>query len=396
VSTRAASAVAWTLFGVSAVLGFAGTGMSIAVDGVEGWHFVANDGLAITIFLVSGVVGALVASRLPGNPIGWIFVGLVVCLGLSGAADGYVELSVDRGRLGGLVPWAAWYSADVFLAFFATLLLALLLFPDGRPPSRRWRVVLWAGGAGFLLLAISVLFQPGKLDDYPLFENPAGTDNPVVAWVGLPGLPLFLGALVASAASLVVRFRRARGVERQQLTLLMAAGILATCAFVASWFVQTLVSEDLGIAVVLVGVLAIPVAIGVAMLRYRLYEIDRVISRTLVYGALTVILGAAYAGLVLAGQAVFSSVAGGGDLAIAVSTLVVAALFLPLRARVQRLVDRRFYRRRYDAQRTLESFGARLREQVALDVLAADLRAVVDETVQPAHASLWRRSEVTR
>jgi hypothetical protein len=135
----------------------------------------------------------------------------------------------------------------------------------------------------------------------------------------------------------------------------------------------------------------VPVSIGVAVLRYRLYDIDRVISKTLVYGALTVVLGAAYAGLVLAGQALFSSFAGGSDLAIAVSTLVVAALFLPVRSRVQRLVDRRFYRRRYDAQRTLEAFGARLREQVELDGLRTDLERVVHETMQPVHVALWLR-----
>ena len=181
-------------------------------------------------------------------------------------------------------------------------------------------------------------------------------------------------ALVGAVVSVVVRFRRARGVERQQLTVLASPPVRpASRRFVVSGLVGGSARQDLGIAITWLGILAIPVAIGVAMLRYRLYEIDRVISRTLVYGALTVILGAAYVGLVLAGQAVFSSFAGGSNLAIAVSTLVVAALFLPLRSRVQRVVDRRFYRRRYDAQRTLESFGARLREQVELDALRADL-----------------------
>ncbi len=197
-----------------------------------------------------------------------------------------------------------------------------------------------------------------------------------------------------AAASLVVRFRRSRGVEKQQLTVLVAAGVFATAMFLVSWVVEGVSgSQDLGVAITLLGILAIPVAIGVAMLRYRLYEVDRVISRTLVYGALTLILGSAYGGLVLAGQAVFSSFAGGSDLAIAGSTLVVAALFLPLRARVQRVVDRRFYRRRYDAQRTLEAFGSRLRREVELETLAGDLRGVVVDTVQPTHVFLWLRSE---
>jgi hypothetical protein len=182
-------------------------------------------------------------------------------------------------------------------------------------------------------------------------------------------------------------------VERQQLTLLVAAGVVVAMALIVGGPIGALMgSEDLGIAIILLGMLSVPVAIGVAMLRYRLYEVDRVISRTLVYGGLTLILGAAYSVLVVAGQAIFSSFAGGSNLAIAASTLVVAALFLPLRVRLQRVVDRRFYRRRYDAQRTLERFGARLREEIDLELLTADLRGVVDETMQPAHVSLWLRS----
>jgi hypothetical protein len=393
VSRRTATVVAWTLVAASAVLGFAGTGLKLAVNGFEGWHFVVNDGIPITIFLVSAVVGALIASRLPSNPIGWIFLGLVVALGLAGATDGYVLLALDRGELDGLVPWAAVYAADVFLALFATLLYTLLLFPNGRLLTRRWRFVFWSATAGVLLLGASVVTDPGKLDDYPEITNPAGIDNVVLTGLAPPGFFLFLGSLVAAAVSIVLRFRRSRGIERQQLTLFVAAGVLATIAFIVSPAAEDFSgSVDVGIAITLLGVLALPVATGVAMLRYRLYEVDRVISRTLVYAALTLILGVAYAGLVLVGQALFSSFAGGSDLAIAGSTLVVAALFLPLRSRVQRVVDRRFYRRRYDAQRTLDAFGARLRDQVELERLRGDLEGVVADTMQPAHVSVWLRS----
>ena len=171
-SRPTAAVVAWSLVAISAVLGFAGTGMAVSVEGVDGWHFVANDGLAIAIFLVSAVVGGLVASRLPSNPIGWIFVGLVVSLGLAGGADGYVVLSLDDDRLGGVVPWAAWYSSNAFLAFFAMLVLTLLLFPNGRLLTRRWRVVLWTVTAGLLLVGASGPTEPGTLDDYPRLDEP--------------------------------------------------------------------------------------------------------------------------------------------------------------------------------------------------------------------------------
>jgi hypothetical protein len=396
VSRRTASAVAWTLVAVSTAAGLTGSGMMLAFEYDSVGELLATEGLAALVFFVLAVVGALIASRLPANPIGWVLLGTVTAVGLSGAADGYVALSLDRGREGGLVPWAAEYSDDVFVAFFAMVFFSLLLFPDGRLLTRRWRIVLWAGTAGLGLCTLGVVLLPGQIENHPELTNPAGIDKAVAEWLFLCGFTLFAVALVAAGMSIVLRFRRARGIERQQLTVLLAAGVGGVSAFIVGVLVTLAGWEELGIAATMLGVLTIPVAIAVAMLRYRLYEIDRLISRSLTYGLVTAILVAAYVGLVLAGQALFSSFAGGSDLAIAGSTLVVAALFLPLRSRVQRVVDRRFYRRRYDAQRTLDAFAARLREQVELDGLRADLQGVVGETMQPAHTTVWLRRKGTQ
>jgi hypothetical protein len=390
-STHSSRLVPWALFGFSVVLGFTGLGLKASATSILTWHFAANDLIAMMIFFVSGFVGALVASRLPSNPIGWIFTGFVVLLGISSLAGGYATLSIHDGHLRGVVPWAAAYDSDVFVVFLGVLLFTLLLFPDGKLPTRRWRVPVWTGSIAIALITTGVLFEDAKLNDYPQIRNPMAIHSPVFGWIFVPGFMLFIASLVAAAASIVVRFRRAQGVERQQLTVLMASATLAAVGFVFSAAGQHVISQDLGTAITLSSILAVPVGIGIAMLRYRLYEIDRIISRTLVYAALTVILGAAYAGLVLAGQALFSSFAGGSNFAIAASTLVVAALFLPLRSRLQRFVDRRFYRRRYDAQRTLETFGARLRQEIELESLTDDLRRVIGETMQPSHVSVWLR-----
>ena len=232
---------------------------------------------------------------------------------------------------------------------------------------------------------------PGELEP-PLdeFENPlAVTDSDLYFVLFVPIIPACLLSIAVAAVRALRRFRRSRGLERQQFKWLAAsAGFLLSVLPFGAAFNWT---EAAGLMMT-IALIALPISVGIAVLRYRLYEIDRIVSRTLVYGSLTLILGAAYAGLVLGGQALFSSFAGGSNLAIAGSTLVVAALFLPLRGRVQQFVDRRFYRRRYDARRTLEAFGARLREEVDLELLAADLRGVVEETMQPRQVSLWLRS----
>jgi hypothetical protein len=268
----------------------------------------------------------------------------------------------------------------------------LLLFPDGRLLSARWRWAAWCAGVGIAGNVLVEGLRPGPIADYPEITNPYGVEGGAIDLLEGVFLLTVLVAIAASSVSLILRFRRARGEERQQIKWLAFAGAVAAVTIPVSVAVYELVGERVANIAIMLSVLGLPAATGVAILRYRLYEIDRLISRTLVYAALTVLLGAAYAGLVLGGQAVFSSFAGGSDLAIAVSTLVVAALFLPLRSRVQRVVDRRFYRRRYDAARTLERFGARLREQVELDELRADLQGVVSETMQPAHATVWLRS----
>jgi hypothetical protein len=241
--------------------------------------------------------------------------------------------------------------------------------------------------------------RAGPFDDWKKegIRNPLGIASldPITGVLYQLAVLLSFALLLSSLASVVVRFRRSTGIERLQLrwiaSAVAATGLIWIVMAIASLTLRGGRVVDYAWGAAILSISFIPVGIGIAVMRYRLYEIDRVISRTLVYAGLTLVLGAAYVGLVLAGQAVFSAFAGGSNLAIAVSTLVVAALFLPVRSRVQRFVDRRFYRRRYDAQHALEGFGARLREQIDLGTLEHDLRGVVTETMQPDQISVWLR-----
>lgn len=349
------------------------------------------------VALLYGAVGYLISRRRPDNAIGWIFLASAPLFALLGVLYAYADLSRYGDEGWPIEVWVAWFANWVFfLPVFVAPLLVAQLFPDGRPVSPRWRWLLWATVAAVLVQVTSGALRAAPLDPYPDVANPAGLTGAVgrlleTIWsVGDSVAPPFFA--LAAVASLVVRFRRSRGVERQQLKWLAFAGVVFVAAFAIAGLTQPSVVSDVFFVLAILALAFIPVAVGIAILRYRLYEIDRVISRTVVYATVTIVLGAAYAGLVLASQALFSSFAGGSDLAIAISTLVVAALFLPVRTRVQRFVDRRFYRRRYDAQQTLEAFGVRLRDQIELDALARDLRGVVGETMQPVHASLWLRT----
>ncbi len=361
-----------------------------------GWQGAGNTNTAsnvalIVAFLAFATMGAVVGARVPSNPIGWLFLAIALLAALGVAAE-YYAFQAEVQRPGSLplalpVTWAyawLWYPTVILLLFVP------LLYPTGRVPGPRWRALLPAEIAFATVVTALYMFDPGPLDDdkrlprNPVGIRPLGTAvdhlSPVLA---LSAIAFILLGIV----SLVIRFRRSRDVERQQIKIMGFAAAFVLIGIVAS----TVSPWSAGDVLFAVTILLFPTAVGIAMLRYRLYDVDRVINKTLVYGALTVLLAGAYAGLVLASQALFSSVAGGSNLAIAISTLVVAAMFMPLRRRIQRFVDRRFYRGRYDAVRTLERFTARLREQVDLDAVQSDLLAVVRETMQPERASLWLR-----
>jgi hypothetical protein len=356
---------------------------------------VASGGVLVGVlqsltFCAFAVSGAVMAARRPRNPVGWLFSAAGLFLGLLSLSSGLYWHGYfgdpSPPRSGELLLWIqAWAWIPAVLPLF---ILIPLLFPTGRPPTPRWRFVGWAVAAGGTLLLVGSAFAPGSLENFPWAQNPLGIEG--FPGETLAGISFFIcaAAALAAIASLVVRYRRSRGVERQQLKWVTAAGALLVVSFAAGGLLTDSVSEQAGWAALVVGLSVVAAAVAIALLRYRLYDLDVVVNRALVYGVLTVTLAGSYLGLVLLLQVVLSP---SSDLAVAGSTLAVAALFRPARSRIQRAVDRRFYRRRYDAAHTLERFGARLRDEVDLDSLGGELRGVVAETMQPAHVSLWVR-----
>jgi hypothetical protein len=387
--------LAWAISAATAALAIATSVLAFVNDGTRLPESEANPDvsflseLVFSVFFVTfAALGALLASRRPRNPISWILCLSPFALGISGLALGwYIHAFYTDPDVQPPPVSLIWLANWVWAPGFGLLITALLLlFPDGRLPSRRW----WPAGAlvGGVVGALSLgyAFEPGAMEDFPQLDNPLGLGGGLgEAMAFLQDLVPLLGlAALASVAALVSRFRRSRGVERQQLKWMAAAAGLAVTAF----FLNAVLDQVFGVNsffMLPLALLAIPAAATTAILRYRLYDLGRIVNRTLVYGALTLTLAAIYLGLVLlVGLAV-----GQSDLAIAASTLAIAALFRPARARIQAIVDRRFYRRRYDAAETLAAFSGRLRHEVDVDAVGAELRAAVSETVQPAHLTLW-------
>jgi hypothetical protein len=373
--------LAWSLAGacVALVLGSLALLLAVSHTGEVSQYYYEDAAVALAFALL----GAVVAAHRPENPIGWLFL----AIGLSGAvgvvSNEYVHytLATAPGALPG-GPVVAWLSLWTWWPAYGLVPLVLLVFPDGRLPSPRWRWAAWLAGAGVMLLTLGIAATTlGDPVRFALSEEEPG---------GLAGLVLAVSvgaaavSFQAGLASLALRWRRAWGIERDQLKwVAFAAGL----ALVANIVLQILQLPGLGLA----GVVLVPVGAAVAILRYRLYDIDRLISRTVAYGLLTALLGLVY----VAGVFVFGRLLnpGGEDstLAVAASTLAVAGLFQPARHRIQTVVDRRFNRRKYDAAKTVEDFSARLRNEIDLDTLSAELLAVVNQTMQPTGVSLWLR-----
>jgi len=400
---RAAAWLAWSLVGLSVALLVGGIALSRAASSTTpelpygGEIDLVDAVIKLATLLAFSVVGAIIASRHPRNAIGWLFSGVGVTTGLNSFAWGYAGYWLESGSgTRSLGETAAWFSSWswILLVFVPTSFL-LLLFPDGRLPSPRWRPVAWCSGLGIAGFVVGLALEVGPLGDFPQIANPYGVDSPILGVVGVGGALLGGASMVASAISLIVRMRRVGSEQRQQIKWLAYGSAVVVGTIFASGFVS-IWSGPVSIAIISIALLGLPVFTGIAILRYRLYDIDLLINRTLVYGSLTVTLALLYFGGVTLTQAALGALTGQERLpqfTVVASTLVIAALFNPLRRRIQSFIDRRFYRKKYDAAKTLDAFSARLRDETDLLTLSDDLVGVVRETMQPGHVSLWLRPD---
>jgi hypothetical protein len=400
-STRAVSWLAWSLVALSVALLLGGIALSqVASSTVPDLSFggETKDGSVVAnlvTLLPFSVMGAIIASRHPSNTIGWLFCSVSVTIGLNSFAGDYTEFWLASGfGVSSLGETAAWFSSWlwILLVYVPTSFL-LLLFPNGRLPSPRWRPVAWAAALGTAGAVVGYALEAGPLVDFPQIANPYGVDHPVVGMVGVAGNIVAASAMLASAVSLIGRLRSAGRVERQQIKWLAYGGaVVVGGIFVGALFIPW--SVPVSILIMSVSMLGLPVFTGIAIVRYHLYDIDLLINRTLVYGTLTATLLTLYFGAVVLLQRIFVALTGQqSTLVVVASTLLIAALFNPLRWRIQSFIDRRFYRSKYDARKILEAFSTRLRDETDLEVLNDGLVGVVRETMQPAHVSLWQRRE---
>jgi hypothetical protein len=401
-STRGAAWVAWSVCALSLTL----TALSLLILSLNLSHPktpIFGSWLDGALSALSyAPVGALIASRHPANPVGWLLCLYGLVISVSGFSAQYATYAL-LAQLDSLPAGEAmaWITSWILPIINGLTVFYILLFPTGRLPGRRWRWLAWLTVAFVVVGVILAAFSPGALLGMlgPI-RNPLGIEGftNVYKAVLFTMAPLLT---VAAALAVFMRLRRATGVERQQIKWFTYAAAASVTATILAYIIPGVIDtptwfERLGYSLNIVTIPAIPVAIGIAILRYRLYDIDLIINRTLVYGSLTATLAVVYFGGVATTQAIFGALTGQEQqpqLAVVISTLAIAALFIPLRRRIQSFIDRSFYRRKYDARKTLEAFSVKLRDETDLEALRGDLVGVVTETMQPAHVSLWLRPE---
>jgi hypothetical protein len=395
--------VQWAVALFVAICAMYAVGIVFDVLNADGWAGMVAPLLFHALTISFPLVGVLIARRQPRNPITWILLGIGVAWGLAAATEGYRDYALVT-RAGELPAGDVVDALSTWLwvpGIVPTATLLLLLFPDGRLPSPRWRWVVWLSVLAMIAVSVAIVFGPTTLadDGFPKLDNPLRI---TALHQVLEAMQILLVAIpvcmIASAAALVVRYRRSRGVERLQLKWLSTAAAVVAAVYALALVVSldeswSKADTPSWVAVIqnvaLASFALIPIAIGIAILRYRLYDIDRLISRTIAYSLLTAVLVGVYAAIVVG----IGAATGRSDnpVVIAGATLLVAALFGPARRRIQGLIDRRLYRRRYDAELVLASFAARLRDQLDIEALAGELRSATTHAVQPESVGLWIR-----
>jgi hypothetical protein len=386
--------VAWSLGGLAVAISALGTVFAV-LEGPTAFHPFTTGGLAWGFSFA--IVGGLVAARAPRNAMGWLFLVIALSQATTNATGSYVYAALANGWSVPGLRVAAWLSMWTWAPGFVTFVtLVPLLFPTGRPPSARWRPVVWLS---FFAMASTVGIQAVATSSDPIYlvSNPAFEPVGLVAATMNAAMTTIVVASLASLAGMTQRFRRSRGTERQQLKWFLWAAVVAVTAMLALG-----VAADVDAAGPLLKLFAIPlalilpVAIGMSVIRYRLYEIDRIVRRTVTYALVTAIAFGVYAAVVVGAQALLAPVTSGSDLAVAASTLAAAGAFGPVLRRVRSAMDRRFDRSHHDAVATVEHFGQRLRDEVDLDELVAQTTAVARETLRPGSAGVWLSEEGAR
>jgi Na+-transporting NADH:ubiquinone oxidoreductase subunit NqrE len=372
--------------------------LNLSYSGAHSYDYWLQNAVQVVSF---SIIGAIIASRLPGNPVGWLFCAAGCTIAVAYLSAEYAIYTLlarpDSLPIGEALAWLAFW---VWIPSIGCIVLSLLLFPDGDLPSSRWRWLAWLTVLVTIAGAVWVALSPGMIGNLGFIRNPLGIEGLPRGYKPVQTIMSAL-LLVAAVSTLGLRLLRTRGIERQQIKW---PAFVAVVAAVGSVLYDTAISEAIGLrwlewagyVVVVAALVCFPISFGIAIVRYRLHEIDTLINRTLVYGSLTVFLAIVYFGGVTATEAIFRTITGQErqpQLAVVVSTLVIAALFNPLRRRIQAFIDRRFYRKKYDAAKTLEAFSAKLRKETDLEALSDNLVGVVRETMQPAHVSLWLRPE---